>query len=369
MPTDSDSFARIIEIAEHDDVYEFMFAQGITDGLPVVPPTRARVDRMLECAPKDRSNPQQIVATLPPNMAPMTVEKAAINAVMAGCKPEYFPTVLASVEAAAGGQFPLHGSIATTAGLAPMMLVNGPVRKQIGMNWGLNALGQGNRANSTLGRALRLMLRNIGGAVPGEIEQAIQGGGHKWTLSYAEDEDYSPWEPFHVEYGYDPEDSVVSLLPITGGPRVCIDQTSRDARALTGSISMAFQQVLKPRGQVTPSMFVVSPEHADVYRASGWSKDNIREAIMEFTAIPLRDRLASPTMGGGINEYLPEKHGLSEADLDMPLSKVADPSFIAITVAGSHAGKWTSIYQGIFGDGNPAQIPGVFTPPSARVRA
>ena len=252
MPGDSDSYSRVIDIADHDDVYEFMFDQGMTDGLPVVPPTRERVDRMLQRAPSHWSDPQQVVATLPPNMAPMTVEKAAINAVMAGCKPEYFPTVLASVEAAAGGQFPLHGSIATTAGLAPMMVVNGPVREQIGMNWGLNALGQGNRANSTLGRALRLMLRNVGGAVPGEIEQAIQGGGHKWTLSYAEYEAYSPWEPFHVEYGYESDDSVVSLLAITGGPRVCIDQTSRDARALTGSLAMAFQQVLKPRGQVTP---------------------------------------------------------------------------------------------------------------------
>ena len=369
MPGETDFYSRIVDIADHDDVYEFMFDQGMTDGLPVVPPTRERVDRMLQRAPSHWSDPQQVVATLPPNMAPMSVEKAAINAVMAGCKPEYFPTVLASVEAAAGGQFPLHGSIATTAGLAPMMVVNGPVREQIEMNWGLNALGQGNRANSTLGRALRLMLRNVGGAVPGEIEQAIQGGGHKWTLSYAEYEAYSPWEPFHVEYGYESDDSVVSLLAITGGPRVCIDQTSRDARALTGSLAMAFQQVLKPRGQVTPSMFVISPEHADVYRSSGWSKDNIREAIMEFTALPLRERLATPTMGGGINEYLPKEHGLTEQELDMPLSKVADPSFIAITVAGSHAGKWTSIYQGIFGDGNPVQSTGTFVPPSALVRS
>ena len=367
-PDGRSALARVIEIADHDDVYEFMFDEGITDGLPVSPPTRDRVDRMLAAAPSDFQHPQQVIASLPPNLAPLTVEKAAINAVMAGAKPEYFPAILAAVEAAAGGQFPLHGSIATTAGLAPMMLVNGPERERIGMNWGLNALGQGNRANSTLGRALRLMLRNVGGAVPGEIEQAIQGGGHKWTLSYAEDEDYSPWEPYHVEHGYERADSVVSLIPITGGPRVCIDQTSRTARALTGSIAMAFQQVLKPRGQVTPTMFVVSPEHADVYRADGWSKANIREAIMEFTALPLRERLASPTLGGGINEYAPEKYGLSEAQLDMPLSKVADPSFIQISVAGSHAGKWTSIYQGIFGDGDPTQPPSTFVPPSARIR-
>lgn len=370
MSGDSDFNSRIIDIADHDDVYEFMFDQGVTDGLPVTPPTRERVDRMLAAAPEFWSDPTKVVATLPPNLAPLSVEKAAINAVMAGCAPSFFPTVLAILEAAADPRFPLHGSIATTAGLAPMTLVNGPVREEIGMNWGLNALGQGNRANSTLGRALRLMLRNVGGAVPGEIEQAIQGGGHKWTLSYAEDEDTSPWEPFHVEHGYEPSDSVVSLLPITGGPRVCIDQISRNARALTGSIAMAFQQVVKPRGRVTPSMFVVAPEHADVYRADGWTKDNFREAIMEFTAMPLRDRLASPSFGGGISEYAPQEWNLTEEQLDMPVSKVADPSFIQITVAGSHAGKWTSIYQGIFDDGNPTvPFTGSFTPPSARVRS
>ena len=370
MPADTDTLARLIDIADHDDVHEFLFDQGITDGLPVVPPTRERVDRMLEQAPQYWSDPTKVVATLPPNLAPLTVEKAAINAVMAGCAPAFFPTVLASVEAAADPRFPLHGSIATTAGLAPMMLVNGPVRERIGMNWGLNALGQGNRANSTLGRALRLMLRNVGGAVPGEIEQAIQGGGHKWTLSYAEDEATSPWDPFHVEHGFEPADSVVSLLPITGGPRVCIDQTSRDARALTGSLAMAFQQVVKPRGQVSPTMFVISPEHADVYRADGWSKDNIREAIMEFTALPLRERLASPTLGGGVNEYAPQQYGWTEEQLDTPVSKVAHPSFIQITVAGSHAGKWTSIYQGIFGDGDVTKPPpGPFRPPAARVRS
>ncbi len=369
-PTAANPHARLIDIADHDDVHEFMFDQGITDGLPVVPPTRERVDRMLAASPEHWNDPSAEIAKLPPNYGPLTVEKAAINAVMAGCAPSFFPTVLASIEAAADPRFPLHGSIATTAGLAPLMLVNGPVREQIGMNWGLNALGQGNRANSTLGRALRLMLRNVGGAVPGEIEQAIQGGGHKWTLSYAEDEDTSPWDPFHVEHGWNPEDSVVSLLATTGGPRVCIDQTSRTARALTGSIAMAFQQVVKPRGQVSPTMFVVSPEHADVYRADGWTKENIREAIMEFTALPLRDRLASPTLGGGINEYAPQQYGLTEEQLDLPMSKVAHPSFIQITVAGSHAGKWTSIYQGIFGDGDPTQPPpGPFVPPAARVRS
>ena len=153
--------ARLIDVADHDDVYEFMFDQGITDGLPLVPPTQQRVERMLSGT--DRA-PSEVIGRIPPNYAPATVEKIAINAVAAGARPDYLPAIIAAVEAASGGRFPLHGAIASTDGIAPMIIVNGPIRERIGMNWGLNALGQGNRANMTIGRALRLVLRNIGGA-------------------------------------------------------------------------------------------------------------------------------------------------------------------------------------------------------------
>ena len=352
--------ARLVEIAEHVDVYEFMFDQGITDGLPVIPPTRERVDRMLAATTRD---PLEMIARVPPNYAPGTVEKIAINAVMAGAKPEYFQLILAVIEATHGPQFSMHGATATTAGLSPAVIVNGPIRERIGMNSGLNALGQGNRANSTIGRALRLVVRNVGGAKPGEVEQAIQGGGHKWTLSFAEREEYSPWEPLHVEHGYEPDDNVVSIVPVVGGPRVCIDQTSRDARALTGSIAMALQQITDPKMRVGPTMLVVSPEHADVYRASGWSKDDIRECIMECTALPLRERLSSEDAGCGYTEYLLGRDGYTEADLDQPFSKFSTKDLIVIVVAGSNAGKWTSIYPGIFTD---FSIPR-YAPAAARV--
>ena len=243
----------------------------------------------------------------------MTVEKLAINAVAAGARSDYLPVIIAAIKAAAGGRFPLHGAIASTDGIAPMMIVNGPVREQIGMNWGLNALGQGNRANMTLGRALRLVLRNVGGAREGEIDQTVQGGAHKFNLTFAEHEDASPWQPLHVEYGYEPADSVVTLLPVIGGPRVCVDEYSRTARALVGSLAMGFQRIFSPNGQIGPSMLIVSPEHADVLGRDGWSKDDIRDAIMELTALPIRERLATDRIGGGITEPTLNREGITTA--------------------------------------------------------
>ena len=355
--------ARAIDVPIGDDVYELMFDQGLTDGLPLVPPTRERVDRMLQATSRSAS---EVIGKIPPNYAPATVEKIAINAVAAGATPEFLPTILAAVQAATGDRFPLHGTIASTDGISPMMIVNGPVREQIGMNWGLNALGQGNRANMTIGRALRLVLRNIGGAREGEIDQTVQGGAHKFTLCFAEHEDVSPWPPLHVEHGYHPVDSVVTLLPVIGGPRVCIDEYSRTARALVGSLAMGFQRIFSPNGQIGPSMLVISPEHADVFRRDGWSKDDIRDALMQLTALPIRDRLATDQIGGGITEPTMRREGIRPQDLDRPMSKVSHPSHIQITVAGSTAGKRTGIYPGIVRRMDPEQMDD-FTPASARI--
>ncbi len=355
--------SRLLDIAEHDDVYEFMFAQGVTDGLPVVPPTPARVERMLRGTPRP---PEAIVGKIPPNYAPASVEKIAVNAVMAGADPDYLSVIIAAVEAAAGGRFPLHGTIASTDGISPMLVVNGPIRARIGMNWGLNALGQGNRANMTIGRALRLVLRNIGGAREGEIDQTVQGGAHKFTLTFAEHEDASPWPPLHVEHGHDEQDSVVTLLPVIGGPRLCIDEYSRTARALVGSLALGFQRIFSPNGQIGPSMLVISPEHAGVFRRDGWTKANVREAMMERTALPIRERLASDQVGVGLTASTLKREGITAADFDRPMAKVSHPSHIQLAVAGANAGKRTGIYPGIVRRMDPQHMD-EFTPVSARI--
>ena len=207
-----------------DDEFEFMFDQGFSDGLPVVPPTAERVVRMLTGTSRD---PQDVVAVMPPNMGEVTVEKIAINCVLAGCKPEYLPVVIAAVEAIATDDYNIHGVMATTMGASPVLVVNGPIRKRIGMNMGIGALGQGNRANATIGRAVRLVVRNVGGAIPGGTERSTFGNPMKFTMCFAEWEERSNWAPLHVERGFDAEDSVVTVFTMCSGPVLTIDESSR----------------------------------------------------------------------------------------------------------------------------------------------
>ena len=217
---------------QFDDEFEFMFDQGFSDGLPVIPPTPERVVRMLTGTSRD---PQEVVAVMPPNMGEVTVEKVAINCVMAGCKPEYLPVVIAAVEAVCTDDFNIHGVMATTMGASPVMVVNGPIRHRIGMNMGIGALGQGNRANATIGRALRLTVRNIGGAIPGGTERSTLSNPMKFTMCFAEWEERSSGNP-HVERGYQPDESVVTIFAMTSGPVLTVDEGSLDGPALAGTL-------------------------------------------------------------------------------------------------------------------------------------
>lgn len=277
--------ARRIEIGASDDPSEFMFDQGLTDGLPVVLPTPERVLRMLGGTWRDAA---EVVGVIPPHMGPATVEKIAINAVMAGCRPEYLPVVIAAVEAACMPDFNAHGVMATTMGAAPVLIVNGPIRQRIGLNGGMNALGQGNRANATIARALRLVLRNVGGARPGQTECTTLGTPMKYTLGFAEREERSPWEPLHVERGFRPEDSVVTLIALTGGPQPIVDQTSRRAAALADSLGQGLAGPT-PKGSrdslllARDMLLVVCPEHIDTLHEDGWTKRDLRKHLRLFT--------------------------------------------------------------------------------------
>ncbi len=336
--------ARRVDIGEHDDIHEFMFDQGLTDGLPVVPPTPERVLRMLSGTKRDA---QEEVAVVPPNMAPATVEKIAINAVMAGCKPEYLPVVLTAVEAMCTDEFNIHGVSATTMGATPMMLINGPIRDKIGLNYKLGALGPGHRANSAIGRAVRLVLRNVGGGKPGGTERSTLSNPAKLALCFAEWEERAPWEPYHVEHGFQPEDSVVTLFAATGGPTMIVDQTSRDARQIGGSIGMAMEAVAHPKAHGASDTFLVlCPEHLDTLQTNGWTKDELRARIQEASSRPLRELLQDEHSGAGVPRDRFGADGPTEEQLDRLIPKFADPSSIHIVVAGSDAGKFSSIFQG-----------------------
>ena len=262
---------------------EYCYEKGWTDGLPVVPPTPERVRRMLQGT---RRKPEEVIARVPPDFAPCTVEKAAINAVLAGCRPEYLPVVLAAVEAVCRDEFNIHGVLATTYFVGPVVIVNGPIVRAIGLNSGVNALGQGNRANATIGRALQLVIRNVGGGRPGEIDRATLGNPGKYTFCFAEDEERSPWEPLHVERGLPRGSSAVTVFA-GEGPRAVFDQLSRSAESLARSYAWCLRSVAHPKlVRDYDAVVVVSPEHGRVFREAGWSKARLRGEIAELLSVP-----------------------------------------------------------------------------------
>ena len=341
---DSPIRARKIEIAQADDVAEFMFDQGFSDGLPLVPPTPERVMRML--AGTSRA-PQDVVAQMPPNMGEATVEKIAINAVMAGCKPDYLPVVIAAVEAMCTDEFNIHGVMATTMGASPVMVVNGPIRERLGMNSGLMALGTGNRANATIGRAVRLAVRNIGGSKPGGTDRSTLGSPMKFTMCFAEREDRSPWSPLHVERGFKADESVVTLFAMTSGPVHIVDQESRAPDEMAGTLGLGLESMFLPKYHMMPvdALLVVCPEHVDTLMCDGlYDKDRLRARIQEVTTRPLREMVANEVSGAGMTRAAAAK--LSEEQLNNPVPKFAKPDHIHIVVAGSDAGKFSSAFHG-----------------------
>ncbi|MEC8501218.1 MAG: TlpA family protein disulfide reductase, partial [Pseudomonadota bacterium] len=267
------------------------------------------------------------------------------NAVMAGCKPEYLPVVIAAIEAVCTDDFNIHGVMATTMGASPVMVVNGPIRHRIGMSMGIGALGQGNRANATIGRALRLTVRNVGGAVPGGTERSTLSNPMKFTMCFAEWEERSSWEPLHVERGFDAEDSVVTLFAMTSGPVLTVDEGSLDGSALAGTLGQATHTILNARAySFTNCLLVVSPEHVDTFKRGDYSKAEVRRRMQEVTAKTYRDLMVDDASGVGLK---PEQAALMGEDkLDAVVEKFKEDQDIYMVVAGSEAGKFTGAFHG-----------------------
>lgn len=330
--------ARRIDVGESDDVFEFMFDQGLTDGLPVVPPTPERVMRMLAGTKRDA---QEVVAVVPPNLAPVTVEKIAINAVMAGCKPEYLPVVIAAIEAVTTEQFNMHGVLATTHFPTPVIIVNGPIRDRIGMNYKMNVLGQGNRANATIGRAVQLVVRNVGGGRPGEVDRAALGQPGKYTFCFAEFEERSNWDALHVERGFAKDQSTVTVYA-GGAPNGIIDQLSRDAKSLATSYGRALSAAGHPKqyghGEI---VVIIPPEHVDTFAKDGWSKDQVREQIQASSAVPARALVRDEDCAEGLPLESAQRIGL-----DTLVPKFRSKEMITFVVAGGEAGKFGAYLGG-----------------------
>jgi hypothetical protein len=325
--------ARRVELALLEDESEALLARGWSDGLPVVPPTEERVLAVLEGTTRD---PQEVVAVVPPDLVPCTVEKVAINAVLAGCRPEHLPVVLAAVEAACTDEFNMHGVLATTMPVGPVIVVNGPIRRAIGMNSGRNVFGQGNRANLAIGRALQLVVRNVGGGRPGEVDRATFGNPGKLAFCFAEDEEGSPWEPLSVSLGAPPGASTVTLFP-GEAPRSIVDQLSRDPESLARTLAACLRTLHHPKLVLGfDCLLAVGPEHARVFREAGWSRERVLARLHDLLRIPGAELVRG---AGGIAEGLPE----SVRDSTLPKFR---PGGILLLHCGGAAGLFSAMIGG-----------------------
>lgn len=336
--------ARRIDFAELEDHVEAMYDRGWSDGLPLVAPTEVRVMRMLEGTTRA---PDDIVAVVPPTLVETTVEKVAINAVMAGCKPEYLPVVIAAVEAVCTDEFNMHGLLATTMPCGPIFVVNGPIRDRIGMNHGGNVLGQGNRANSTIGRAVQLVVRNIGGGLPGDIDRATHGSPAKLGFCFAEDEAGSPWHPLSVDRGFEEGNDTVTAFA-GESPRIHFDQLSRTPEAMTASLAEGLKATISPRlAMMFDAMLVLCPEHASRYQDAGWSKEHFMTELARHLELDA-DTILRGT--GGIAE------GVPEAFAGAILPKFNPDGGLMVVHAGGSAGLFSSIIGG-WVNGNTGSAP------------
>jgi len=328
------------------DEFELWFDKGVTDGLPVVPPTRDRVERMLEATRRQRAD---VLGEMPPNYGRVSVEKAAINAVMAGCRAEYFPVLISAIECACDPAFNLHGVATSTHFSAPLILVNGPIRARIGLNSGFGVFGPGYRANATIGRALRLLMINIGGARPGEISMSTFGHPGRYTYCIAENEEASPWPPYHTTRGLPAGTSAVTLFA-GEAPHGISDHASRTAKALAGSLgwSMAGAWNSKHFPLYSHTMLVVGPEHARTFADDGWSRADLARYLYDVIRLPYRDLLPDEEHGEGTNL----RYGKTAPDPDALIPKFPSPEEIHIVVAGGTAGRFSVAIPGWLGTRN-----------------
>jgi hypothetical protein len=329
---DFNTTARSLEVSPLEDDVEYCFERGWSDGLPVVPPTQERLYRMLAGTDLAAAH---VVGLVPPNLVPLTIEKIAINAVMAGCKPEYMPVVIGAVEAALDPAFCLHGLLATTWHSGPMLVVNGPIREAIGMNWRGNVLGQGNRANSTIGRALQLIVRNVGGGHPQFADQSTFGHPGKVGFCFAEDES-TRWESLGVERGIEDGRSSVTIFSADGVQGV-VDQSAREPNALIYSIAGSLRAINHiDIANASDAVVVVGPEHGRVFDEAGWSKARATAALHEQLQVPARD------LGMGTDEKNAAQPAVKSSGL---LPKFRDGGLQLIR-AGGDAGMFSAIIPG-----------------------
>jgi hypothetical protein len=333
--------AERIRVPDAWAAIEHFFRREWSDGLPVVPPTEPLVRQMIEAVGRDAG---EVVGLVPPRFGEASIESLAIHAVLAGCRPAYFPVVVAAVEALLDPSFGLQGVIATTHVATPLLIVNGPIARALDINAGANLFGQGWRANATIGRAIRLILGNLGGGLPGGIDQSTLGHPGKYTYCIAENEARSPWEPLHVERGFRPEDSTVTVLAAAAPYSISdffndtalgILRTFADSMANMGSAN------LYRGGEL---LVVVGPEHAHDIAKDGWTKQDIKYYLFEYARKPYAEARRGGMYSEEVRRQLwPRWLDYTREDLQIPLVRSPDE---IIVIVGGGAGRHSAWVPG-----------------------
>ncbi|HEX2825880.1 MAG TPA: hypothetical protein VHP37_06010 [Burkholderiales bacterium] len=319
--------ARLVDVpAALDELNRFFIERRWGDGLIIAPPTEEAVQRMLR---HTRRAPDEIVATIAPGMGAATVEYIAIQGVMAGCYPEYLPVLIAAAEAVATSRFHLQAIQATTNPSTAMLIVNGPLARRLGVNSGSGCFGPGTWANATLGRALRLILMNIGHALPGDMDRATQGQPAKYTFCCAENEEANPWEPLHVERGFAADASTVTVVGALGTWNM--NMTARDAEDVIAMIGDTMQYPASSDYIYGGAPFVVlAPQHANLFHRAGWSKAEVKRRLWEASKMR-----AGRSRGSEFERLATARSaelGAIGPDSIVPISK--EPEDLSIVVAG-----------------------------------
>lgn len=328
--------ASVIEVPDGEDLFEYCF-QTFGDALPVIPPTPERIASMLSGA---AVNPSEVIARVPPCYGEATVEKIAANAVMAGCLPNMMRVLLPLVRAVCDERLNIHGVQATTHFAAPLVIINGPIRNELGFAYRQNTFSNVARANSTLGRALQLILLNIGGARPDAIDMSTLGNPGKFCYCIAEHEEANPWEPFHVERGFQRQQSALSLFAAEA-PHGVSEHTARTPEQVLKSISYALATVWTYRACLgSEAVVVLSPEHARTIDRAGWTKLRAREFLFDNTGVPVRAYDNAPDAEGS---QLVSKYKEILIDGERCYQKFRTPDSIRIVVAGGTAGKFSAV--------------------------
>jgi hypothetical protein len=315
------------------ELIEAYFERGWTDGLPVTPPTEKSVADMLAAA---GLHGDQILGVITERNTVVMARKVAINAVMAGCRPEYMPVVVAALQGLCRPEFAYHGPASSTGGSAIVLIVNGPIARTLGINSGINAFGQGTRANATIGRAVRLTMMNAMNTRPGLLDRATLGNPGKYSFCFAENEVDHPWEPLHVERGFRPDQSAVTVYASNSLYQVYNQLTATpEPLLLCFADALANLGVPNVRG-FNQSLVVFAGEHSEVLRASGWSKRDVKQFLIERARRTVADYKRAARLPGEI----------APADESTWRHVFEDPDDLLVVCAGGRAGSWSACLPG-----------------------